>query len=119
LTCELIHRRRAKPFLTQKQRSARHSYRQKVEVLSHYSGGPPKCVACGYVDIRALSIDHINGGGTKERRENKTNGQNLYRWLRKKGYPEGYQVLCMNCQFIKRVANNEYYMEGANKWRGV
>ncbi len=27
----------------------------------------------------------------------------LYQWLKNNGFPEGYQVLCMNCQFIKRA----------------
>ena len=27
-----------------------------------------KCLKCGFSDRRALQIDHINGGGIKERR---------------------------------------------------
>jgi len=23
----------------------------------------------------------------------------MYRWLKKQGYPKGYQVLCFNCNF--------------------
>ena len=65
------------------------------------------CVKCGFNDLRALSIDHINGGGDKDRREV---DKQIYRWLRKNNYPEGYQTLCMNCQFIKRAENKE--------WRG-
>lgn len=59
-------------------------------------------------DIRCLTIDHINGGGTKEREKNKIpSGQAFYTWLKKNGYPDGYQVLCMNCQFIKRITSGE------------
>jgi len=29
-------------------------------------------------------------------------GSRFYYWLRRQGYPEGYQTLCMNCQWIKR-----------------
>jgi hypothetical protein len=77
----------------------------KAEIMSHYSGGTVSCT-CGYNDIRALSIDHIEGGGTQHRKEIASGG--LYRWLKKNGFPEGYQVLCMNCQFIKRYENNEH-----------
>ncbi len=78
-----------------------------IETFKHYS---PKliCQKCGFSDRRALSIDHISGGGNKHRKELKhRSGSGFYRWLKSKGYPIGYQVLCMNCQFIKRHENNE------------
>lgn len=78
----------------------------KLEVLSHYGSGILACSQCGYSDIRALSIDHVNGGGRQHRASIK--GYHIYAWLRKNSYPEGYQVLCMNCQFIKKVEGKEY-----------
>ena len=39
----------------------------KREVLTHYGNGKYACVKCGFDDGRALSIDHINSGGRKER----------------------------------------------------
>ena len=54
--------------------------------------------------MRALSIDHLDGGGTAHR---KIVGRNIYYWLIKNAFPKGYQVLCMNCQWIKRVEKNE------------
>ncbi len=79
----------------------------KKEVLTHYGNGICACVKCGFDDLRALTIDHINGGGHKERKQlgkgMDRGGMTFYRWLRKNGYPEGYQTLCMNCQFIKQV----------------
>jgi len=67
-------------------------------VLEHYSGGVPECACCGEIFIEFLSIDHIHGGGTRHRRE-VINGKynSLYLWLLDKGLPEGYRVLCMNC----------------------
>ncbi len=86
-----------------------HSQRVKMEVLSHYGGGKPTCVRCGFVDIRALSIDHINSNGTEHRMKlGKVVGSNFYRWLMKQGLPLGYQTLCMNCQFIKKDENREH-----------
>ncbi len=77
----------------------------KLEVLTYYGGGKVACVKCGFSDIRALSIDHIDGGGTHHRVE--LHHRNIYAWLRKNNYPEGYQTLCMNCQFIKRCEGKE------------
>lgn len=84
--------------------------REKERVISHYSNGTMACKRCGFSDIRALSIDHIKGNGAKERRTigmPKGGGDFFYRWLKKQNYPEGYQVLCMNCQWIKRSENSE------------
>lgn len=84
-----------------------YSVKRKIDVLKAYSKDPfkPACVKCGFDDYRALQIDHINGNGAKHRRELGTNY--LYTWLRKNGYPEGFQVLCANCNWIKRDENHE------------
>lgn len=66
-----------------------------------YLGG--KCVHCGFEDERALQIDHINGGGRAEARSIGVFG--IYKKVLS-GAP-GYQVLCANCNVIKRVTNNE------------
>lgn len=79
----------------------------KEEVLTHYGNDKLACVKCGFDDIRALSIDHINGRGEIDRKNINRRGGMLYFWLRKNNYPEGFQTLCMNCQFIKRIINNE------------
>jgi len=78
-------------------------YRAKEKVFTHYG---KTCVECGYADMRALSIDHVDSGGSAHRRALK--GQNFYRWLVREGYPSGFQTLCMNCQFIKRHAQHEF-----------
>ncbi len=76
----------------------------RLACLKHYSNGAMKCAVCDWTDIRALSIDHINGGGQKHLREI---GGHIEDWLVKNNFPEGYQILCMNHQFIKRHENNE------------
>ncbi len=93
-------------------RQNRHKYLMKLkyEVLTHYSGrGVPSCVKCGEDDLRCLTIDHINGNGAEHRKNlgNNKTGKNFYPTLRTQGYPEGYQTLCMNCQFIKRIEKHE------------
>lgn len=79
----------------------------KLEVFSHYCNGEIKCQKCGFSDIRALTIDHINGDGAEHRRKLK-HASKTYSWLRKNNYPDGFQVLCMNCQFIKKFENKEH-----------
>ena len=79
----------------------------KEEVLTHYGNGKLACIKCGFDDIKALSIDHINGRGEIDRKNINRRGGMLYFWLRKNNYPEGFQTLCMNCQFVKRITNKE------------
>lgn len=78
----------------------------KTEILTHYGNGKLACIRCGFNDIRALSIDHIEGGGRKDRKKFAHN-VSFYRWLRQ-NYPIGLQTLCMNCQFIKQREKKEY-----------
>jgi len=66
-----------------------------------------ECVRCGFSDIRALQIDHINGGGSKERSVRGT--QSYYKIILNKiiSGSTDYQILCANCNWIKRVENKE------------
>jgi hypothetical protein len=95
------------------------AYRQrtKLEVLSHYSGNPPQCADPYHIHekpftmIQVLSLDHINGNGSQDRkaigmRHHESHG--MYCSVRKRGYPPGYQVLCLNCQTLKLLANEEW-----------
>ena len=65
-----------------------------------------KCIKCGYSDIRAIAIDHINGGGSKERN---LAGGSYYSFVLKKLKKDAkdYQLLCYNCNQIKKIENNE------------
>ncbi len=70
----------------------------RLSVLQHYGGNPPKCACCGETMIAFLSLDHMKGGGTKEHRELHGN-RGIYYKLKREAYPNGYQVLCMNCNW--------------------
>ncbi len=82
----------------------------KLDVLYHYSNGTLKCGCCGENDFNSLTIDHINNDGAKHRKKISIgSGQSIYQWLIKNNFPEGFQVLCMNCNCIKQwVGTNEY-----------
>jgi hypothetical protein len=62
-----------------------------------------KCVKCGFEDMRALQIDHIDGGGLEEKK--KLGTYKMYKKIL--NHPELYQILCANCNWIKRHENNE------------
>jgi hypothetical protein len=79
-------------------RRASRNLRQKVfNLLGH------RCFKCGNGDKRCLQIDHLLGGGGAE-----------FRLLGWKGVcrnalknPDYYQILCANCNWIKRYINKE------------
>ena len=74
---------------------------------------------CGFSDWRALQLDHIHGGGTKERLGLKKFDLALvyYRFIIKN--PEDakkkFQLLCANCNWIKRYEANELGREVTDK----
>ena len=69
------------------------------DVLAHYSTtSPPSCACCGESEPAFLVLDHVLGGGTAHRKEIKGS---IWFWLRSRGYPDGYQVLCWNCNAAK------------------
>lgn len=104
------YRERGRLFERKKRRQV------KFVVLAHYSGTDlPQCAnPFGLhlpndpflVDIRSLSLDHIDNDGAEDRKRRVGNhkgaGSWFYRILIKEGFPSGFQVLCMNCQFVKR-----------------
>ena len=78
--------------------------KRRQVVLSFYGGNPPKCQCCGEQEYRFLTIDHMNNDGTNHRRELGINSStDLYIWLIHSDFPKEFQVLCMNCNFGKRM----------------
>jgi len=73
-------------------------------VFSHYGN---VCSCCGESEILFLSIDHTNNDGHLDTNSNnkKVNGRHLYPKIAKLGFPNRYQLLCMNCNFGKRMNN--------------
>jgi len=77
-------------------RNRRRELREKI--ISHYSNGLNKCECCGENHFEFLQIDHLNGNGEIHRKEIKRSaGEAFYTWLIKNNYPDGYRVLCSNC----------------------
>lgn len=68
-----------------------------------------KCNKCGFSDIRALQIDHVNGNGVEDRRKfGKGTAYYLHVLKEIKAGSKNYQILCANCNQIKKVENKEF-----------
>lgn len=78
-------------------RSRGYHLKLKAEVFAAYGG--PRCACCREATPEFLSIDHVNGGGEKHRKEI---GAGILRWLKRNRFPAGFQILCMNCQFGRK-----------------
>jgi ferric-dicitrate binding protein FerR (iron transport regulator) len=82
-------------------KTKRNQDRCRQEVFEAYGGF--KCACCGETERLFLSIDHVHNDGAQMRKAKlySGNGTGFYQWLRKNGFPDGFQVLCMNCQIGK------------------
>ena len=79
----------------------RYSHGLRKKILEKFGS---KCIQCGFNDIRALQVDHINGGGCRE-------WFGLGSSMRMKAVlndkENKYQLLCANCNWIKRAEKGE------------
>jgi len=70
----------------------------KDDVFAAYGGY--RCNCCGETEVLFLQIDHVENDGAVHRREIGSGA--LYLWLKRHKFPEGFQVLCANCNWGKR-----------------
>ena len=73
--------------------STKHEKARRLRCIEHYGG---KCACCGESRYEFLAIDHINGDGN-EHRKKIGNGSCIVGWLIKNNFPEGFRILCHNC----------------------
>lgn len=81
----------------------RHDLVVKTQCISHYGGEHPQCDCCKNDDFDSLAIDHIYGGGRKQRKELDLHGNQFYQWLVTNQFPDGFRILCHNCNFAVGV----------------
>lgn len=89
----------------------RNNKKLRVEVITKLGG---KCANPYNIDhsafeqeqdyIHCLQVDHINGGGQKERKE--TSLHKIYHKILE--HSEDYQLLCANCNWLKRWKKKEW-----------
>lgn len=84
------------------QKYAQKIKRQALSILGN------ECVWCGYNNPLALQVDHINQI-SKEERKTLRGGHALYKAIvHGKRTTEDLQLLCANCNQIKRMVNKEH-----------
>ena len=81
----------------------RNLYKERREAVLDKLGRV--CVRCGFSDIRALQVDHVDGGGVKHHIINR--GSSFHKQVLE-DTSGAYQILCANCNWIKRSENKEY-----------
>ena len=69
-----------------------HKKKLRKKVIEGYGG---KCKCCGETQNEFLALDHINGGGTKERK--RVHAHTLYSFVIRNNFPPEYRILCHNC----------------------
>ena len=75
---------------------------EKRQIFTHYTPVEKsgrwvaKCADCGEEDLAVLTLHHINGGGNKDRDVSGW-GSEFLDSLRRRGLPDGFEVLCYNC----------------------
>ena len=77
--------------------------RDRAELLRFLGG---RCRRCGFDNPLALQVDHVNGGGSAERRRSRASSRTMLSRAREN--PDLYQLLCANCNIIKRFECGEH-----------
>jgi hypothetical protein len=83
-------------------RQVKRRIRLRAAVIAFLGG---KCAGCDVDDVRVLQLDHIAGGGSADR---KRKGGWLAMYRRVLAGAVGYQLLCANCNWIKRYERDEH-----------
>lgn len=100
---EKTKHQRKQPRKCKAAESRAHNKKWRDAALKHLGGC---CCKCGFSDDRALQIDHVKSGGSKELRLNM--GYMIYHKQVIQDTTGKYQLLCANCNWIKRYENDEH-----------
>lgn len=71
------------------------------EIVLQYYGN--KCVQCDEERPFCLAIDHIDGNGNTHRKKIGKYGSGFFGWLIDNNFPDGFQILCHNCNMEKHL----------------
>ena len=82
--------------ITNRQKIFQRRQKIKLEIIAHYGGKCEWPEGCKVIDPDMLTLDHINGEGSKHRKEIGGGGHRIYRWLIQNKFPSGFRLLCSN-----------------------
>lgn len=71
----------------------RYYQKLKQDAIHTYSGGSDRCCCCGETHAEFLGIVAVNSATMLR-------GKNLYVYLAKSNYPNGFVVKCRNCSIL-------------------
>jgi len=94
---------------------------KRLKILKHYSkqlskSNIPCCNCCGEnFDISFLAIDHIAGKKQMDSEpkllklgySSSLAGDFFLAWIIKNNFPDGFQILCHNCNYAKGIVRNK------------
>jgi len=104
------------PNMKIKAREQTRKYKRRVRIELMELLGGTKCVRCGFDDYRALQLDHLNGGGNDDRRKLGGNDVEAAFYLKNPELAKRtLQILCANCNWIKKHEKKEHPKEGSKK----
>ena len=83
----------------------------RVRVIKKYGGC---CSRCGYSDWRALQFDHVEGKGNQLTRGCARSRQDFMHEVLAAFGTGKFQLLCANCNLIKKYENGEGVGTDAN-----
>lgn len=85
----------------------KNSQKRRLEILGMLGD---RCKKCGYKeDYRALQIDHVRSNGKEERKQMSHSWSYTFWKKALAERPQDYQILCANCNWIKRLDKNELW----------
>lgn len=90
--CRKEYLREYRKLATTRERRAKAHRKLRQEVIDGYGG---KCQCCGETTYEFLAIDHVDGGGRKEREMLST--AQIVRKVHNLNFPKEYRILCHNC----------------------
>lgn len=107
-----VVRKKKRKITKRKSKPANGDYIEKYEAMMYYtlrynpSATKPQCNCPGHVEtcIELLAIDHKK---KRTKKEKGLTGKSFYKYLKENNYPEGYQVLCLSCNFVKELYNGK------------
>lgn len=95
------YERRCYAYDPQKQSHSFNKYKAKLkkQFFDRYGSA---CACCGEDDEIFLTVEHIGGGGAAHRKQLKRESvDSIISDIRRRGWPDGYATLCMNCNFAR------------------
>lgn len=96
---------RAKSQASNRRYQLRRAAENRSKILEILGG---RCIKCGFSDIRALQLDHIKGGGNRDRGKYPNSSHMIAFYLENpEAINKSLQLLCANCNWIKRFENKE------------